>query len=177
MMKILLVAFAGLLAAVICAALVLYLAGSRMPREHRSVITVILRAPRTAVWTAITNYQAIPQWWPAVKTVRIEKQSDGTEITWNVDRHGKELPFRTTESRQNEKLVRVIASDKLPFGGSWTYELADAESGATRLTITEDGYIDPPIFRAVAQWFIGLDATQRDFVTHLEKRLSRAEIK
>ena len=41
------------------AALVLYVAGSRMPREHRSVVTVTLRANRSTVWAAITDYAAV----------------------------------------------------------------------------------------------------------------------
>jgi uncharacterized protein YndB with AHSA1/START domain len=171
-MKIVLFILLGLVALLLLAALVFYLAGSRMPREHRSVVTVVLPANRPAVWSAITDYHAMPQWWPAVKSVRFEKLPDGTELTWNKDAHGKEIPFRTAESRTNEKLVRVIASEKLPFGGTWTYELGDAPGGGTRLTLTEDGVIRPPIFRAVAKWFFGLDTTQRDFLTHLEKRLA-----
>src|SRR6476646_2730627 len=78
-MKILLFGVAGLIALLLVAAIVFYLAGARMPREHRSVGTVDLRAPRAAVWAAITNYAAMPSWWPAVKSVRIEKLPDGTE--------------------------------------------------------------------------------------------------
>jgi hypothetical protein len=176
-MKIPLLVLGVLLTLLVVATLVLYFAGSRLPRSHRSVVTINLRAPRTTVWNAITNYSAIPQWWPDIKKVRNEKQADGTEITWLVDKSRREMPFRTSESRAGERLVRVIASQELPFGGTWTYELADAENGATRLTLTEDGYINPPIFRAIAQWFIGLDATQRDFLTHLEKHLDRSQNK
>jgi uncharacterized protein YndB with AHSA1/START domain len=171
-MKTLLLIAGGLVAALLLAALVLYIAGSRMPREHRSVVTASLHASRTAVWTAITDYAAFPSWWPAVKAIRTEKLADGTELTWNKDAHGQEIPFRTSEIRPNEKLVRVIATDNLPFGGRWTFELADAAAGGTQLTVTEDGFIDPPIFRSVATWFIGLDATQKDFVANLEKHLA-----
>jgi hypothetical protein len=107
-----------------------------------------------------------------VTAIRTEKQPDGTELTWNKDKHGQEIPFRTAESLANEKLVRVIAKDDLPFGGTWTFELADAPGGGTRLTLTEDGFIKPAIFRAIANWFMGLDATQKDFVAHLEKHLA-----
>ena len=171
-MKIALCIVGGLVVLLVLAAAVLYLAGSRMPREHRSVVSIILKAGRTAVWTAITDYAAMPAWWPAVKAVRTENLSDGTELTWNKDGHGKEIPFRTGESRMNEKLVRLIAQDDLPFGGTWTFELTDAPGGGTRLTLTEDGFINPAIFRAVAAWFIGLDATQKDFIANLEKHLA-----
>jgi uncharacterized protein YndB with AHSA1/START domain len=171
-MKIALLIVLSLVGLVALAALVFYFAGSRMPREHRSVVSATFKANRGAVWAAITDYAAMPSWWPAVKSVRMEKLPDGTELTWNKDGHGKEIPFRTTESRPGERLVRVIATDQLPFGGTWTFALTDAPGGGTQLTLTEDGVINPPIFRAVAQWFMGLDATQKDFISNLEKHLA-----
>lgn len=174
-MKIVVLLALGLVGAVVVTALVFFIAGSQMPREHRSVVTATFKASRIAVWAAITDYAAMPSWWPAVKSVRLEKLPDGTELTWNKDSHGQEIPFRTGESRVHEKLVRVIAvekAEKLPFGGTWTFELADVPGGGTRLTLTEDGFINPAIFRAVAKWFMGLDATQKDFIANLEKRLT-----
>jgi hypothetical protein len=171
-MKTVLRIIVGLTAVLALAVLVLYVAGSRLPREHHSQVTLMLRANRATVWTALTDYAAMPQWWPAVKAVRMEKLPDGSELTFNLDRHGQEIPFRTVEVRPNEKLVRMIANDQLPFGGTWTYELADAGDGGTRLTLTEDGFINPPVFRAMAKWFFGLDLTQRDYLAHLERHLA-----
>ena len=171
-MRIALCVLVGLVALLAVAALVFYIAGSQMPREHRSVVSATFKASRATVWAAITDYAAMPAWWPAAKSVRTEKLPDGTELTWNKDSHGQEIPFRTGESRANEKLVRIIAKDDLPFGGTWTFALADALGGGTQLTLTEDGFINPAIFRAVAKWFIGLDATQKDFIANLEKHLA-----
>jgi uncharacterized protein YndB with AHSA1/START domain len=175
-MKILLFSILGLVVLLVVVVIILFTAGVQMPREHRSVVTVHLSAPRAAVWKAITDYAAMPQWWPALRSIRVEKLPDGTELTWNTDAHGHDIPFRTQESRVNEKLVRVIAKDDLPFGGTWTYELADA-NGGTQLTLTEDGIIRPPIFRAIAKWFFGLDTNQRDHLAHLEKHLAAEKTK
>jgi uncharacterized protein YndB with AHSA1/START domain len=163
----------GLVAVVAIAVLGLYVAGSRLPREHHSQITVTVRANRATVWRLLTDYRSMPQWWPAVKAVRMEKLPNGTELTWNQDRRGQKVPFRTVESRTNERLVRAIATDQLPFGGTWTYELSETGAGFTRLTLIEDGYIDPPLFRAMANWVIGLDRTQRDFLDNLQRQVSR----
>ncbi len=171
-MKIALLIALGLVAAAVLAALVLYVAGSAMPREHRSRLTRTFHAERGAVWAAITDYAALPSWWPAVKSVRTEKGPDGAELTFNRDAHGQEVAFRTGELRPGEKLVRVIVGHDLPFGGTWTFELADAPGAGTQLTLTEDGWINPPMFRAIARWFIGLDSTQKDFLAHLEAHLA-----
>lgn len=173
-MKILLYVVGTLVAVLAVALLVLYVGGANLPRDHRSVITATFAAPRPAVWRAITDYAAMPAWWPSVKSIRFEKLADGTELTWNVDSHGHEFPFKTTESRENEKLVRVIASDDLPFGGSWTYQLTDAPGGGTHLELIEDGSVRPPVIRAIAKWFIGHDATQRDYLKHLKARVESA---
>jgi uncharacterized protein YndB with AHSA1/START domain len=171
-MKIALFVALGLVALLVLTALVFFIAGSRMPREHQSIVTVTFKASRAAVWAAITDYAAMPSWWPAVKRIRMEKLPDGTELTWNKDAHGREMAFRTGESRVNEKLVRSIVGDDQPFGGTWTFELSDAPGGGTQLRLTEDGFINPAIFRAVAQWFIGLDTTQKDFLANLEEHLA-----
>jgi uncharacterized protein YndB with AHSA1/START domain len=172
-MKLALTIILGFVALVAMAVLGLYVAGSRLPREHHSQITITLRASCPKVWTLLTDYQSMPNWWPAVKAVRVEKLRDGTELTWNQDRHGQKIPFRTVESRPNERLVRAIASDQLSYGGTWTYELHATGAGFTRLTLIEDGFIDPPIFRALANWFIDLDRTQRDFLDSLQRQVSR----
>ena len=171
-MKVALIILLGLVALLVLAGLVFFIAGSRMPREHRSVVTATFKASRATVWAALTDYASMPTWWPTVRAIRIEKLPDGTELTWNKDKHGQEIPFRTGESRVNEKLVRVIAKDDLPFGGTWTFELSDAPGGGTQLKLTEDGFINPALFRAIATWFMGLDATQKDFIAHLEKHLA-----
>lgn len=171
-MKIALIIVGSLIALLLIAGLVFYVAGSRLPREHRSVVTATFKASRSVVWGAITDYAAMPKWWPAVQAIRFEKLPDGTELTWNKDKRGQEIAFRTAESRAHEKLVRVIVGDQLPFGGTWTFALTDAPAGGTTLTLTEDGFINPAVFRAIATWFMGLDATQKDFVTHLEKHLA-----
>jgi hypothetical protein len=40
------------------------------------------------------------------------------------------------------------------------------------MTLTENGFVNPPVFRALAKWFFGVDTTQRDFLSHLEKHLA-----
>lgn len=171
-MKLVLLILLSLAAVLSITLLVVYVAGSRLPREHRSVVSATFKAPPFVVWAALTDYAAMPAWWPSLKSVRTEKLPDGTELTWNTDRHRHEIPYRTAEARVNEKLVRVIASDQLPFGGTWTFLLSPAPNGGTQLTLTEDGIIHAPVFRAIATWFIGLDATQKDFLAAFEKHLA-----
>ena len=93
-MKILLVlaVLAGLL---VRAGLGLYLISRAQPERHTASINFTLPRPRAAVWAALTDYAAMPRWWPAVKSIRMETRPNGDVITWNTDAHGQEIGFRS----------------------------------------------------------------------------------
>ena len=130
-----------------------------MPRGHRAQLTQTFPADRAAVWDAINDFDGMPRWWPAVKSTRLERLTDGTVLTWNQDAHGNEIPFKTTELKPYNKLVRMIAATEQSFGGTWTFELGRRPLGRDEaLTLTEDGWIGPPVYRAVAKWIVGLDS-------------------
>ena len=170
-MKIALLIVSSLVGLFVLAGLVLYLIGRSLPEQHTSRVTVVLPAARPVVWAAITDYAKMPEWWPDVKGVRLETRPNGEVWAWNKDAHDREIAFRTKTETAPVKLVREIMGDDLPFGGTWTFELVD-QGSSTQLTLTEDGFIKPPLFRAIAQYFIGLDRTMKGFATHLEKRLA-----
>ena len=157
------------------ACIVSYMAGAQLRGNYRSRISITLPADEAAVWAAITDYAAVPSWWPAVTAVRTQKLSDGTEITWNKGRDGRETPFRTQESLPTERLARVIARDAASPGIAWEFTLAKAPSGGTQLTLTADGPRDPSFFRAIANWFFAFDTTQKDYLTHLQKHFAPAK--
>jgi hypothetical protein len=173
-MKIALLLVSAVLALVVLAGLILYLIGRTLPEHHTAHLAVVLPGARLAAWTVITDYTKMPEWWPEVKAVRLETRPNGEVWAWNKDAHGQEIAFRTKQEEAPVRLVREIMGEDLPFGGTWTFELAE-EGANTRLTLTEDGFIKPPLFRAIAQYFIGLDKTMQSFATSLEKRLARAK--
>jgi hypothetical protein len=137
-MKILLLILLGLAGLLMVVGVGLYCYGRFQPARHTAGISFTLPKPRAAVWAALTDYAALPQWWPAVKSVRFETRVNGDITCWNTDRHGKEIGFRTTAEQAPAHLVREIVGADLPFGGIWTYDLV-GESGASRVTLREDG--------------------------------------
>ena len=164
-MKIVFICMGIIVALIVLAGLFFYLVGVAQPERHTASITFTVSKPRAAVWAALTDYAATPQWWPAVKKIRFETRANGEVITWTTDRRGRETGFRTTEEKAPAQLVREITGDHLPFGGTWTYALVDA-NGGTRLTLTEDVFVKPPLFRGIAKFFLKPDATMRDFEQH-----------
>ncbi|MFZ5495968.1 MAG: SRPBCC family protein [Verrucomicrobiota bacterium] len=164
-MKTTLLVLAAIVLVLVFAVAVIYLVGRAQPERHTASISFRLPRPRATVWTALTDYAAMPRWWPAVKSIRFETRPDGEIITWSADARGREIGFRTREQQAPARLVREITGDDLPFGGTWTYELRD-EPGGTRLTLTEDGFVKPPFFRGVMKLFMKPEGTMRDFEKH-----------
>lgn len=149
--------------------LAVYAYGIGQPLEHTARASMQIPAPPAVVWAAITDYSSMPSWWPEVKSITEETRGDGVRITWNEDSHGNKIGFITKQEAKEKLLVREILSDGQPFGGTWTYELS-AVDGGTLVTITEKGFITPPVFRAIAS-LRGLDATMKSYLSALEKHL------
>ena len=126
------------------ACIVSYMAGAQLRGNYRSRISITLPADEAAVWAAITDYAAVPSWWPAVTAVRTQKLSDGTEITWNRGRDGRETPFRTQESLPTERLARVIARDAASPGIAWEFTLAKAPVAALSSRSPQTAPATPP---------------------------------
>ena len=158
----------GTIGLLIIAGLVFYIIGRTLPEKHTSKFSVSLPVPSAAVWAVITDYPKMPEWWPAVKSIRLETRPNGEVWTWNQDTRGHEIAFRTLEEKAPQHLVREIVGDNLPFGGTWTFDLTP-DGTKTNLTLTEDGFIKPPLFRFIATYFIGLDKTMKDFSVNLQK--------
>jgi hypothetical protein len=87
------------------------------------------------------------------------KETFGGHFTATVVHLVEERPVR---------LVRQIQPGGA-FHGSWTFDLAP-EEGGTRLTVTERGVMENPIFRGM-MLFHDNEKTAREFVAALEKRL------
>ena len=81
------------------------------------------------------------------------------------------MAFDTVESVPPRRLVRKVVGERA-FGGSWTYEIAPRQGGAT-LTITEDGEIYNAFFRFVSKYLFGHARTIDDYHAQLRRRFER----
>jgi uncharacterized protein YndB with AHSA1/START domain len=156
----------GLLAALILFPMI---GGMFLPRGHTATSTITLAHPIDSVWGVVSNLTAYPSWWRDVKSMeRIEDEAGG--VSWlQRDAQGQELPIELQVSDPPDRLVTRIADDRLPFGGTWTYELESAPSGC-RVTVTEEGEIFNPVFRVVARYILGYHGTVDRYLRALGAR-------
>lgn len=138
---------AGLLAGLVGVAAI---AGCFIPRGHVAERSLTLRQPPSAVWAAIRDGEAYPQWWGLIKTVTRLPDRDRKEV-WQLDyKDGSRFELRVEESAEPRRLVLRIDDAKKLFEGTWEYALEPADGGS-RLTLTEHGEINVPFVRLMAR--------------------------
>jgi uncharacterized protein YndB with AHSA1/START domain len=143
--------------------------GYSLPKGHRASSRARYAASVESVWSTISDYERFAEWHPEVKSVERGADVEGAPVWVLKTGHGP-MPLALTEVSPPKRLVTRIADDRLPFGGTWTWEvLADGEE--TRLTITENGEIYNPVFRFLAKTVFGYHATMDGYLTAIGKKL------
>jgi hypothetical protein len=107
---------------------------------------------------------------PQTRVVRRDRALNRTctpNREWDRREHAP--PMETVEWDPPRRPVGRSADPKLPFGGTWTFEIAEVPGG-TSLRIREDGEIRPPIFRFMARFFFGYTRTIGTYLADLGNR-------
>ena len=157
-MKWLLIA-GGILA---CCILIPVLIGLVLPVKHSARVEGLVPAGSGQVWKRITDAAGFPGWRKGLDRVEVMDTGRWIEISGS-----NKLPMRIVESLPVTRLVTRIDSDKLPFGGQWTFRL-EPQGGSTQVTIIEDGEVYNPFFRFVSRFIMGHHATLNRYMTDLE---------
>ncbi len=131
-----------------CGILIMFLAGSLLPRETIVSRTLQLGKTREEVWKLITDFPGQTKWRSRIK--RIEKIDSNK---WReIYKGGREVILETKERREPELLLRELKG-KDGIKGTWTVEIAKAADGCW-VTVTEKGEIRNPFFRFVGRYII-----------------------
>jgi uncharacterized protein YndB with AHSA1/START domain len=71
-------------------------------------------------------------------------------------------------------VTRIDAPADAAFGGTWTYELAPAADGrGTTVAVTEHGYVNNALFRAMSRFIFGYNATVNGYLRALGRRFGQ----
>jgi hypothetical protein len=131
--------------------------GALLPRRHRAARSVVLRQPATTLFAALRDFAGQPAWRSNVKQIELLPPVESRVHYRETTRDGA-ITYAVVEEQPPARLVVKIANESLPFGGTWTFQLAP-EGEATRVTITEDGEVKNVIFRFMARFVFGHTAT------------------
>lgn len=157
----------GLVALVVVLVGLPWAIGSTMDRAHVGQGEAVIAAPPAEVWKTITDFEAMPQWVGDVGTIERLDDADG-KPRFRQTRDDMTLTFSFAEVDEPKRLVVNLADNVGYFGGTWTYELSEADGG-THLKITEQGWAEPGLFRFMI-WLVGPDATVDDYLAALRTK-------
>ncbi|HKV62359.1 MAG TPA: SRPBCC family protein [Candidatus Acidoferrum sp.] len=144
------------------------LIGWLLPKDHAATRQARYRQPPEAVWKAITDVDAMPSWREGLRSVKHLPDKNGLPAHLEVTTMG-EIPMETVDMTPPRKLVGRIADPKLPFGGTWTFEITPTAEGSN-LRITENGYVTNPVFRFLSRFVFGYTGTIESYLKSLAKK-------
>lgn len=147
--------------------------GALLPEKHTATEAARFHQNPDAVWQAITNFQDFPAWRSNVRSIEPLASQNNLAAWREVDTRDHVLPIQVLESNPPRRLVTKIADPKLPFGGTWTYDLAPAPDGCT-VRITENGKIHNVIFRFMARFIFGYKLTMETYLNDLGRKFSES---
>jgi hypothetical protein len=153
--------FAGLLILVV-------VIGALLPKEHVASREGRYHQSPDVIWKTITDIAAMPNWRAGLKSVKHLPDRNGLPV-WVETMKSGTIPLETTASEPPVRLVVRIADPKLPFGGTWTYEIRATPEGSA-LRITENGKVYNPVFRFVSRFVLGYNSTIKGYLSSLSKK-------
>jgi len=171
-MKILLRIVLSVVGIVVLIVLGAYADGATMPVDHSVSVTGTVAAPPEKVFALIANIAAGATWRPEVKSVEV-LPSDNTRDAWIEDLGSGEkmkfLALTTVPPDAGGHALRKVETKEPAYGGTWTYDLSPGPTpDTTTLKITEDGYINPPIYRFMMAHIFGSTKNLNDYMTHIQ---------
>jgi uncharacterized protein YndB with AHSA1/START domain len=154
---------------VLAFAAIVVVVGWMLPIAHVASRSALLSAPPETVWRTITDVDAFPGWRTGVRKVERLPDRNGGAV-WVEDGTTGRITLAVERSEPPHTLVTRIADPDLPFGGTWTYTITPAPNGCT-LTITENGEIYNPVFRAMARFVFGYESTIATYLDGVATRV------
>ena len=144
--------------------------GAILPVRHVATRKARYQAAPDALYAILVGP---PDWRPDVKAFGDATGENGRRRWWEADSHGKRVTFEQVAARPGERLEVRIADKGLPFGGTWTYDIAPVAAGGSELRITEDGEVYNVIFRFVSKFVFGHHRSIETFLKNLGAKLGQ----
>lgn len=141
--------------------------GALLPRTHVVSRSIVLPKPPEEVWALVSGP---PTWRAEIRGYQELPAHNGRRMWRETDSHGQTITYEEMESAPPRRLITRIADRKLPFGGTWTIDIAPTGAGST-VKITENGEVYNPVYRFMSRFVIGQTATVDAYMKSLKAKL------
>ena len=146
-MKILLIVVGCI--ALLC--VIVFVTGLLLPKAHVASRSAQFRGTREQLFSLIAGPQ---NWRPDVLRYQTLPDSRGRTLVSETTRNGETITYELLDRTPPASLTRRIATENLPYGGSWTFSLQPG-NGVTVVRITEHGEVYNPVFRLMSRFVFG----------------------
>lgn len=154
-------------AGVVVALIVLVvLIGSLLPREHVATVSARIAAPPPNVWATITQPDSFTAWRSDIIRVEVLPPTPGG-ASWREHSKNGSMTMVIEDAEPPRRMSSRIIDQNLPFGGRWEFDIAPDGADASRVTITEHGWVSNPLFRFVSRFVMGHTATLEAYLRAL----------
>jgi hypothetical protein len=143
---------------------VMAMVGAMLPRDHHATRKARFHVAPEAIYALLAGP---PDWRTGVKSFGDLPDRDGHKQWWEKDSHGQQIAYEVVEAKPPNRLVTRIAQPGLPFGGTWTFEIAPLPEGGSEVRIREDGEVYNVIFRFMARFFFGYTGSIETYLRDL----------
>jgi hypothetical protein len=147
------------------------LVGAMLPLRHQAWRKARFRVSPEAMYAVLSGP---PDWRTGVKSFGVLPEQEGRKRWWEEDSHRQKITYELVEDKPPERLVTRIADRGLPFGGTWTFEIAPVAGGGSYLRIQEDGEVYNVIFRFMARFIFGYTASIEQYLRDLAAKFGEA---
>jgi hypothetical protein len=142
--------------------------GAMLPVRHHATRRARYHAPPERIYALLSGP---PDWRPGVKKFGALPDEGGRKRWWEEDAHRNKITFELVEAQPPARLQTRIADRALPFGGTWTFDIAPADGGGADVRIAEDGEVYNVIFRFMSRFIFGHHAGIETYLKDLGAKL------
>jgi hypothetical protein len=159
--RILLIVVAGIVLLVLAVVVI----GSLLPKRHVVSRSASYLASPEHLFSLIAGPQ---NWRPDVLNYEAVPGVGGREFMRETTRDGETITYELLDRTPPRSLKRRIATENLPYSGTWTYSL-QPNGEITTVRITEDGQVYNPVFRFISRFVLGHTRTMNAYLRALGK--------
>jgi hypothetical protein len=164
-MKILLIVASFIVLLVVCVLVI----GWLLPKAHVASRAASYHATPERLFALIAGPQ---NWRPDVARYEVVNDHSGHDLVRETTRQGETITYEILDRNPLESMKRRIATENLPYSGTWTYSL-QPDGATTIVRITENGQVYNPVFRFVSTFIIGHTSTMDAYLRGLGKAVGQ----
>jgi len=147
------------------------LIGALLPVKHYAARKARFGQTPEAIYSVLAS----PSVWRAnVKASGALPEKNGRKQWWEQDKHGQKIAYELMEDSPPTRRVVRIADAGLPYGGTWTVEIAPQGTGGSEVRIAEAGEVYNVFFRFLSRFVFGYTGSIEGYLRDLGKKFGEA---